>query len=98
MVHALALCALGLFASWLVVKTEKFPVIWLLTMLIVIFVTDHVYTALVLFAELLLGSVAWWQIGIASLLAAVLMWGYLLRVHPLLRRELKDIAASDTAV
>lgn len=97
MVHALVFVGLGMLASWLVAKTEQFPVLWLLILLGLIFVAVHVYTALVFSAEPLMGGVAWWQVGLSSLAAAFLMGWYLLTQHPALRQELKEIAASDVS-
>lgn len=95
MVHLLVFLVLGVGAAWVVSKTEKFPFLWLPVMLAAGFVTAYLITALVIFAEPLMGAVAWWQLGASSALAAVLMGWYLLRQHPRLKQELAAIAQSD---
>lgn len=95
MFHALVFVVLGLLASWLVTFTEKYPVVWLLAVFAVVFVGVHIYTFMVLFTEPLLGTVAWWQIGLASLAAAGVMGLVLLKLHPILRTEIEEIAESE---
>lgn len=90
MVHALAFLVLGVIASWLVTEAEEHPVARYLVLVALIFVAAHVYAALLLFARPLLASAAWWQLGGASVLAAVAMGWYLLWAHPALRRSLKE--------
>jgi hypothetical protein len=91
MVHALGFVAIGLLASWLVAKAEKYPVAQYGLFVALVFVVAHLYAGLLIFARPLLGGDAWWQIGLASVAAAVVMGWYLLRQHPLLRWELRHI-------
>jgi hypothetical protein len=95
MVHVLTFLALGMFASWLVSLAERFPAAQYFILVILIFVAFHVFAALLLFAAPLLGGGAWLLIGISGVVAAALMGWYLLTIHPLLRRELKDIPMGD---
>jgi hypothetical protein len=62
---------------------------------ILIFVAFHVFAALLLFAEPLLGGGAWLIVGVSGVVAAGLMGWYLLKTHPLLQQELKDIPMGD---
>ena len=39
----------------------------------------------------LLGPAAWWQVGVSGVGAALTMGWYLLRAHPVLRRELREL-------
>ena len=91
MVHMLAFLVLGLLASWLVSKAEQYPAAQFFILFLLIFVAAHTYAALLFFARPLLGSSSWWEIGIASAIAAGAMAWYLWRKHPLLRRELSEI-------
>ena len=91
MVHAIVFLGLGLLASWLVTKAEEYPVTRYLVLVVLIFVAGHTYAGLLLFAQPLLAGSAWWQLGAASLLAAVAMGWYLLWAHPALRRGLKEM-------
>jgi hypothetical protein len=97
MVHVLGYLAIGLFGSWLVSKAERYPAARFAALFVAVFVAGHIYAALVIFAGPLLGGAAWWQIGVASTLSAVVMAGLLLRLHPLLRAELKRIPLGDEA-
>lgn len=91
MVHALGFVAIGMLASWLVAKAEEYPVAQYGLFVALLFVAAHVYAGLLIFARPLLGGGAWWQVGLASVAAAVVMGWYLLRQHPLLRWELRHI-------
>jgi hypothetical protein len=97
MVHVLGYLALGMVGSWLVSKAERYPAARFAALFVAVFVAGHVYAALVIFAAPLLGGGAWWQIGLASTLSAIVMAGLLLRLHPLLRAELQRIPLGDEA-
>jgi hypothetical protein len=60
-----------------------------------IFVGFHLLAAVMLFAMPLLGALGWVQIVVASAAAAIAMGVYLLRVHPLLLAELRDLPMGD---
>lgn len=90
-VHLIAFMLFGLMASWLASMAERFPVAQYVFFFILIFVGFHVYFGLTVFAMPLLGSSTWWEIGIPSAVAAILMGWYLLRTHPVLRSELKEL-------
>jgi hypothetical protein len=91
MVHVLAFLTLGMLASWLVSLAEKYPYAQYFVLVVLIFVVFHVFAALMLFAGPLLGGRAWIIVGGAGVAAAILMGWYLLKIHPLLRRELREI-------
>jgi len=95
MAHMVAFLALGTGASWLVTLAERNPSAQYFVLVLLLFVGFHVYGALLLFAQPLLGASAWWEIGVGSLAAAVLMGLYLWVGHPVLRRELRDIPMGD---
>jgi hypothetical protein len=95
MVHALVMLAVGLVASWLVSKGEKYPLSQYVVLVALIFVGFHLLAAVMLFAMPLLGALGWVQIVVASAAAAIAMGVYLLRVHPLLLAELRDLPMGD---
>jgi uncharacterized membrane protein len=97
MVHVLGYLTIGIVGSWLVSKAERYPAARFAALFVAVFVAGHVYAALVMFAAPLLGGGAWWQIGVAGTLSAVVMAALLLRMHPLLRAELKRIPLGDEA-
>lgn len=94
MVHVVALVALGTLASWLVSKAEQYPVARYLILFVLLFVAAHVYAALLVFAQPLVAGV-WWQVGLVSVAAAVVMGWYLVTQHPLLRRGLAELPMGD---
>ncbi len=89
--HVLAFLVLGMVCSWAVYIGERYTMAPWAMVCELIFVGFHVFAALVLFAQPLLGTSAWWQIGVASLCAAVAMGFYFWRTHPVLRKELSEI-------
>lgn len=91
MVHVLAFLVIGVFMSWLVALSERYPVARYALFFALLFVGAHIYAALLVFAEPLLAGAAWIHIGIVSVAAALVMGWYLLRQHPLLREQLKRV-------
>jgi hypothetical protein len=96
MVHMVAFLTLGLFASWMVGLAERFPAAQYFVLVLLVFVAFHVFGALGLFALPLLRGDTWWQVGIGSVLAALMMGWYLFTAHPFLRRELREIPMGET--
>jgi hypothetical protein len=94
--HMCAFLALGLGASWLVALAERHPTAQYFILFVLIFFAFHVFGALGLFAEPLLGAVGWWQVGLGTLASGLTMGWYLWRAHPLLRRELREIPMGAT--
>jgi hypothetical protein len=95
MVHALVMLAIGFLVSWLVAKSEKYPLSQYAVLVALIFVGFHLFVAVALFAMPLMGALGWVQLAVASAAAAIAMGWYLLRIHPLLRRELRDLPMGD---
>jgi hypothetical protein len=91
MVHLLVMLAVGFLMSWLIAKSEKYPLTQWAVLMALIFVGFHLFAAVVLFAAPFMGSLGWVQILVASVAAAITMGWYMLRLHPFLRRELKEI-------
>ena len=95
MVHALVMLLVGFVMSWLVAKSEKYPLTQFAVLFALLFVGFHLFAAILLFAAPLLGALGWIPLAIASVAAAVAMGWYLLRLHPFLRQALKDIQMGD---
>ena len=88
--HVLAFVGLGTLASWFIRASRKAPAA--LAGLFILFVAFQVAfygVTAVLAMNDLLGNLAWWSIGVANLLAAVVMGRYLYREHPELRHTLE---------
>ena len=95
MVHMLVMLATGMATSWLFAKSEKYPLTQWAVLVALIFIGFHLFAAVALFAAPLLGSFGWAEVLMASVLAGVGMAWYLLRLHPFLRRELREIAMGE---
>lgn len=83
LIHYAAFIFIGVLAAAIVHATEKQPS--LLAGALILFVAAEVafygFTAMLAETDAL-GTLAWYQIGLANLLAAILMGGYLWRTHP----------------
>lgn len=91
MVHAIVMLLVGFLTSWLIGKSEKYPVSQYAVLVVLVFVGFHLFGAVYFFASPLMGSGAWLPIALASVAAALTMGGYLLWLHPLLRQQLQRI-------
>ncbi len=95
MIHVLTFVALGIFASWLVTKAERYPAARYAIFFVLLFVGAHIYAALLVFAQPLLAGKAWLEMLFVSVAAAVAMGWFLLRLHPLFREQLKRVPLGD---
>lgn len=95
MVHALVMLAVGFVTSWLITKSEKYPVSQYVVLVALVFVGFHLFGAVYFFASPLMGSGAWLPIAVASIAAAMTMGGYLLWFHPALRQQLRRMAMGE---
>jgi hypothetical protein len=81
--HVVAFCIAGVVASTLITASRKAPQFTAgLALLFAVFEVGFYFLALMLSSANILGSLAWYQIGAANLLAAGLSGGYLLKRHP----------------
>ena len=81
-VHFATFVASGLVAAAILTQAERRPNMLLFGgMLFVVFVA-FLMAALALFAEWVIGSLAWWNVALGNLLATVAMGVFLLRAHP----------------
>ncbi len=86
--HYGAFFALGILLSFVVHQAEEQPAV--LALFLVLFVVMEIgfygLTA-ILSDQAVLGETAWYEIGLANLLAALFMGTYMWRQHPELRQE-----------
>jgi hypothetical protein len=81
-VHFGTFIASGLVAAAILTQAERRPNLLLFGgMLFVVFLA-FLMAALALFAEWIIGSLAWWNVALGNLLATVAMGIFLLRAHP----------------
>ena len=89
MIHVLAFCAVGMVAAALAQLVERFPTtLFIVVVLFAIFEIGF-YLVVALLAQPLLGALAWFNVAIGNLIAAVGMGTYLWRAHPRIREELR---------
>ena len=88
MVHVLAFWLVGTFAAMLAALVDRVPST--LFLMVVFFAAFEVgfYIIVATMAQPLLGALAWTNVAIGNLLAAVGMGYYLLRVHPHIREAM----------
>ena len=81
--HVAAFVAVGCLASFLLTALGRAPQ-WAagLALFFAVFEVGFYFLALMLSATDVLGTLAWYQIGAANLVASVLSGGYLLKRHP----------------
>jgi len=96
MIHLLIFLVLGLVASLCVTVGERYPASQYALFAALFLGGLLLYAGLVLFGLPLLGSAAWWQVGVSGAGAALAMGWYLLRAHPVLRRELRELQWGET--
>jgi hypothetical protein len=81
--HLAAFVAVGCIASFLLTQSGRAPQYTAgLALFFAVFETGFYFLALMLSATDVLGGLAWYQIGLANLVASALTGGYLLRRHP----------------
>jgi hypothetical protein len=89
--HAFAFLIVGMVAAWLAAQFEKFPSVGIAMMfLFVLFETAFFAFALAV-GKSVLGTLGLWTIGVANLLAASAMAGFLWWRHPSAVRNMKAI-------
>lgn len=90
MMHFAAFLLAGVVASVLVTQAEKTPhLVFGIIILFVIVETFFIFMVAML-GTWLMEELAWWSVLVGNVLAAISMGAYLLKVHPLLRAELRD--------
>ncbi len=85
--HVLVFLLIGTAMAWLAAKIEERPALWYLAFfgLVAAFVYDFFFMLMI--SGPVAGGLPWAALAIANVFAAVAMVGYLLAVHPALRRE-----------
>jgi hypothetical protein len=87
--HYLAFVLVGVFLTVVVHQAARTPGILAGLLVALVIMTMGFYMIAAAFTRSALGGMAWPQIFVANLIAAVLMLGYLWRTHPLLGGHLK---------
>lgn len=82
LVHFGTFIASGLVAAAILTQAERRPNILLFGGLLFVVFLAFLMAALALFAEWVIGSLAWWNVALGNLLATVAMGVFLLRAHP----------------
>jgi len=89
-VHVIAFTVTGMLAAAWINLADRFPTTLFLGIVFFAIYEIGFYLALIMFAEPLLGSLAWYNVAGGNAIAAVGMGSYLWRVHPRLRAQLKE--------
>jgi hypothetical protein len=81
--HVVSFAVVGCIASMLITASRKAPQFTAgLALFFAVFEVGFYFVALMLSSANILGSLAWYQIGAANLVASALVGGYLLQRHP----------------
>lgn len=91
-VHLLAFLLIGLMAAWLALETEKHPVFWYFALYIGM-AGFFLSTGFVLVVSMGVPDFPWVLALIANLLAGVAMGFYLVKAHPRLWKQIKELGA-----
>ena len=90
LIHVAAFLLAGVLVSALVTQAERAPyLIFGMILLLVIFET-FIIAMVAMLGTWLMEELAWWSVLVGNLLAVAAMGGYMLKVHPGLREELRD--------
>lgn len=81
-VHVLLFMVAGLVVAWMVSQFERNPQFGLVLLLIFLLFESVLFGFEVTLVPNLVGALGAWAVGLANLLSAVVMIGYLLRRHP----------------
>ena len=87
--HLVIFLGIGLAAAWLVVWSEKAPGFWAAAMLFVFLIFMHAFVAMLRVTHFLRPELPVALLGIPTVIALILMMGYLLHEHPRLRSDLR---------
>lgn len=81
--HVVAFVILGIIASVIITAARRAPQFTAgLALFFVVFEVGFYFLALMLSSSNVLGSLAWYQVGAANLVASGFMGGFLLKRHP----------------
>jgi hypothetical protein len=90
-VHAFAFLIVGMIAAWLAAQFEKFPSVGIAMLFLFVFFETAFFAFALAVGKTVLGTLGLWTIGVANLLAAAAMAGYLWWKHPSAVRNMKAI-------
>lgn len=86
--HLLAFLVIGTAAAWLAFMSERGPELWYLAAILFLFVFAHAFGAILFLTESIRAAVPVWVVVLPTMVAAVVMGGYLIVVRPALRHDL----------
>lgn len=95
--HYAAFALVGVIVAWIVHQSARTPAVLAGLLLMFVIFELGAYMVTSLFTESEFGSMAWYQIFIANLLATVVMGWYMVTRHPNLRRDLNAALAGEDA-
>ena len=95
--HYAAFSAVGLALVAAIHASRTHPPIFALLLILFMCFQVGFYGLVALLAQSRLGDLAWYQVGIANLIASALIGAYLWRTHPLLSRVFGSGLAGDEA-
>jgi hypothetical protein len=96
MLHVLAFLFVGGVAAGLAALVERFPTAAFLTVFLFVVFEVGFYIIVALVAQPLLGALAWANVAIGNLLAAIGMGVYLWHAHPRIRQQLIEHPLGET--
>lgn len=88
--HLIVFLAIGVAASWLLLETAKHPRWWYLILSVAVIVFFHLVGAVMAFAAPMGEILPLWSVAVSSLLAALVVAGYLLASQPGLAEDLRS--------
>lgn len=94
-VHVAAFLGAGLIAAALFGAAEDTPPVILGALLLFVAFEAFFLGAMALLSEFLLGSLAWWNVAVGNLLAALVAGAWLVKQHPRVRQSLTTQALPD---
>lgn len=97
MLHVVLFTLVGMIAAALVTMVQRFPSTFFLIVVFFAIFEVGFYIVVATMAEPLLGALAWSNVAIGNLIAALGMGYYLWRVHPEIRDELTAHPLGETA-
>lgn len=88
MVHVVAFIVVGMVAAALAYEVELFPSTLFIVVVFFAIFEFGFYVVVAIFAQPLLGALAWWNVAIGNAIAALGMGFYLWTKHPTLKEQL----------
>lgn len=88
-VHLLTFLAFGVLAGWMAAVSERGPLFWYAAIVLFLIAFLHMFGAILLMTEGLRNVLPAYEVWIPAVVSVIAMAGYLLLIHPRLRREMR---------